>query len=182
MSEHNDAADWPGPPPPYTDTETWLRFTEKIVRTARCWIWTGAVSDGYGMFHDARNVDNGRLSPTVRVSRWIWSAYNGELPSWRNVMHECDTPLCVRFDGAEQHLTPGTQAENIQQAACRDRITNLGRLGRADLRGQHQQSLAIRAAMRAARAQGITDLDRLAEILASVISEGNPYAAQEVLF
>jgi len=179
---NENGADWPGPPPPYTDLRTWLRFTDKVVRTSGCWIWVGAVSDGYGMFHDAWYAADKTRSPTVRVSRWIWSAYNGPLPAHRYALHECDTPLCVRFDAEVQHLSAGSQADNLQMAARRDRVTNRGHLGRADMRGQHQQSLAIRKAMRAARTEGITDLDRLAEILAAVIAQGDPYATQQLLF
>ncbi|MER6365846.1 hypothetical protein [Kitasatospora sp. NPDC001527] len=168
--------------PPFTDAETWRRFTEKVVRTSGCWIWIGAVSDGYGMFHNAANQLLGRKSPTVRVSRFLWEAYNGQMHATRVVLHECDTPLCVRYEPGAQHLTVDTQSANLQMAAARDRITNGSRLGRADLRGQHQQSLAIRAAMLAAVAEGITDPDRLAEVLAAVIAKGDPFAAQLPLF
>jgi len=133
------------------------------------------------MFHDATYAVDGR-SATVRVSRWIWSAHNGPMRAAHVVLHECDTPLCVRYDPAACHLSAGTQADNLQMAAGRDRITNGVRLGRADIRGQHQQSLAIRAAMRAAVAEGIADPDRLAEILASVVAQGDPFAGQGALF
>ncbi|MEU7095939.1 hypothetical protein [Kitasatospora aureofaciens] len=168
--------------PPFTDAGTWGRFTAKVVRTSGCWIWTGAVSDGYGMFHNAANQLLGRRSATVRVSRFLWEAYNGQMAASHVVLHECDTPLCVRYEPGTQHLSAGTQSANLQMAAARDRITNGAHLGRADLRGQHQQSLAIRAAMLTAVAEGVTDPDRLAEILAAVIAKGDPHATQGTLF
>ncbi len=168
--------------PPYTDPETWRRFVDKVVRTAGCWIWVGAVSDGYGMFHDPANQLHGRRSPTVRVSRFIWEAYNGPILATHVILHECDTPLCVRYEPGVQHLASGTQSANLLMAAGRDRISNGSRLGRADLRGQHQQSLAIRAAMLSAVAGGTTDPGLLAEILADVIAHGDPHATQGRLF
>ncbi|MFD8705880.1 HNH endonuclease [Kitasatospora sp. NPDC059648] len=168
--------------PPFTTPDTWRRFTAKVIRTSTCWLWTGALSDGYGMFHDASHQLLDSASSTVRVSRWIWSAYNGPIRASHVILHDCDTPSCCRYEPTVQHLIDGTQSANLQMAADRDRITNGARLGRADLRGQHRQSVAIRTALLTAVRDGEQDPDRLAEILADVIARGDPFSTQGRLF
>lgn len=97
------------------------------------------------------------------------------------ILHDCDTPICVRYDD-RPHLVDGTQSDNLLMAGRRDRITNLGRLGQADRRGHHAQSLAIREAILNALAAGVTDADELAGVLAAVVALGDPYSDQLPLF
>lgn len=72
-----------------------------------CWIWTGVRSNSYGKFWNS-----GR---TVLAHRFAWERVNGPIPVGSNVMHECDTPLCVR------HLKMGTQSDNIRDAVAKGR-------------------------------------------------------------
>lgn len=76
-----------------------------------CHIWTAWVDeDGYGRFW----VD-GR---TRRAHRWFFLVTHGWLPP--EILHECDTPSCVR----EQHLIPGTKSDNMRDMILKGRGRN----------------------------------------------------------
>lgn len=165
------------PVPPYASARAWARFRAKTVPTRRHAIWIGAITEGYGCFHDPDYGDQDLEAPhrsgIVRVSRWVWWAWHGPIPSRLVVMHACDLPICVRLEC----LQLGTQADNLRMAAGRDRVARHGvggRMDRADRRGQAAQSRAIRDAIRAAIAAGATDPDLLDGIVAKVIAAGDP--------
>lgn len=93
------------------------RFWDKVNKhgpTARldldaCWLWVGAVSgNGYGAVSF-----EGKQEGAHRVA---WMLVNGEIPEGMQVLHECDTPLCVR------HLFLGT---------CKDNAEDMVRKGRS---------------------------------------------------
>ena len=114
------------------------RFDAKVVVTPRCHYWVGAISDdGYGRFTLPGNT-------CVRPHVWRWERACGPVPPGRVVLHSCDEPLCVRLD----HLSVGTQSQNLADMAARGRGAGPGRRGRADTRGAHGRSLAIREALR----------------------------------
>ena len=80
-----------------------------------CWLWTGAVSQGYGRFH---------LPPhqMVRAHRWIWEHENGPIPGGMLLDHRCRVPSCVN----PRHLrvvTPlgNALAEGSLSNAAKDR-------------------------------------------------------------
>jgi hypothetical protein len=109
--------------PPSASVRAWARFRVKMVPTRRHALWLGAISaDGYGRFHDPDYGDQdlaaGDRSGIVRVSRWVWWAWHGPIPSRLVVMHACDLLICVR----RECLTLGSQADNLRMAARRDRL------------------------------------------------------------
>ena len=76
-------------------------FWAYVQKTETCWLWTGALSAGYGHYSM-----NGR---SYRAHRWSWTLANGPIPETAEcVMHLCDTPRCVRPD----HLQLGTHRDN----------------------------------------------------------------------
>ena len=173
--------------PPYATPSDWARFLRKAVVTANHTIWIGALADdGYGRFHGPNYGDGDlpadRRGETVRVSRWLWWAWHGPLPARTVVMHTCDLPICTKLE----HLRPGTQRENLEMAAGRERLAHVApggtRIDRADRRGQAGQSRAIRAAVCTALAAGIDDPHELARIVDEVIALGSSYADQLSLF
>lgn len=87
------------------------RFWAKVNKTARCWLWTGALDRrGYGSFRG----DHG----TVKAHRVAWKLQTGEsLPPEIELCHTCDTPACVRFD----HLFKGSHADNMADMAAKGR-------------------------------------------------------------
>lgn len=84
-----------------------------------CWPWLGAVgARGYGVVrHDGR----------ARVaSRVAYEMANGPIPDRRrelgvhglSVLHSCDNPRCVN----PAHLSLGTHADNMRDAASKGRL------------------------------------------------------------
>lgn len=91
-------------------------FWGKVQKTDKCWLWTGEHSTvGYGFFSVWRNNKRTARLGAHRVS---WELHNGPIPDGLCVMHKCDVPLCVRPD----HLTLGTQAENLLDARTKGRM------------------------------------------------------------
>lgn len=88
------------------------RFSEKVLRTDGCWIWTGAKANGYGRFQlDGRRVVNGvrrTHRPLVSAHRAAYEHYVGPIPEGMHVDHLCRNPSCV----TPAHLEPVTNQEN----------------------------------------------------------------------
>jgi len=89
------------------------RFWAKVAKTEGCWLWTAAHSRRrnatYGHFGVGR-----RVRMAHRVS---WMLSNGPIPGGAQILHRCDTPLCVRPD----HLFLGTQADNVRDMWAKGR-------------------------------------------------------------
>lgn len=83
-----------------------------------CWIWNGRLDEyGYGRVDDLRQVP-------VRVHRASYERATGVTLS-RDVylMHSCDKPACIN----PEHLTPGTQKENIRDMWAKGRARPWGK-------------------------------------------------------
>jgi hypothetical protein len=70
-----------------------------------CWIWTGALSKGYGSFA-ARGYQGSRL-----VHRAIFEAHHGRIDSGLDLDHLCRVTACCN----PAHLEPVTHAENLRR-------------------------------------------------------------------
>lgn len=83
------------------DKATLSRFWEKVTKTSGCWLWTGALGNGYGRFKV-----NGRLYGAHRLAVVI--ATGEDVPAGLVIDHLCRTPACVNPD----HLECVTLREN----------------------------------------------------------------------
>lgn len=88
------------------------RFWSKVNKTSGCWLWTGALKNGYGAFR-------GPNGTTVRAHRLAWELTNEKIPNGLHVCHECDNRRCVR--PGPKHLFLGTRFDNMRDMARKGR-------------------------------------------------------------
>ena len=82
------------------------RFWAKVVKTAACWLWTGAkYKAGYGHFSMAKGKDEG-------AHRIAYALMRGPIPDGLTLDHLCRNKSCVNPD----HLEPCTRGENTMRA------------------------------------------------------------------
>lgn len=97
------------------------RFLARVDKSSECWVWIGGTDrDGYGKF-----------CPTVDGKKYTLAAHRVSaamnLPEFSPalvVRHKCDNPLCCKPD----HLTMGTQADNIADREARGRGNHTAKL------------------------------------------------------
>lgn len=90
------------------------RFWSKVEKSDGCWIWKGAITQGYGRFWVA---DQRRLVAAHRIS---YEFAFGKFDAALLVCHTCDNPRCVRPD----HLFLGTHEENMHDMVLKGRNSN----------------------------------------------------------
>ena len=77
-----------------------------VVSEKGCWEWQKSKDKrGYGLFK--HRFSGGVWMYTHRA---MFEAHNGTIPEGMILMHSCDNPCCCN----PEHLTVGTQKENIQ--------------------------------------------------------------------
>ncbi len=111
------------------------RFWEKVDTYGECWFWIGCIDPlGYGRI-TVKTQSGWNSTYTHRVA---WSFANGPIPKGKQVLHDCDTPPCVRLE----HLYLGTPADNMRDRDMR------GRNGKGDTHYQkaHKPDWAVSAA------------------------------------
>jgi hypothetical protein len=102
------------------DAKAVERFWSKVERGPSCWRWRGTIlTTGYGQF--SIGVANRAMAHRLSVE-----LSGRELPPGSVVLHECDTPACVRPD----HLRVGTQLDNMRDAIAKGRSSRRGRNGK----------------------------------------------------
>lgn len=139
----------------YKRTPIEQRFWKYVRKTATCWLWTGATTNGgYGVINGG-----GRGSKIVRAHRLSYEMHNGIAPGELDVCHVCDNPRCVN----PAHLFLGTAAENVEDMIGKGRDLE-GRKNRPRGEGHHQAKLTDEQviAIRAEYAAGGTSLNKLA--------------------
>lgn len=93
------------------------RFTDddrfsRIMVTDTCWLWMGGT---YGRYGSAGKIPGTRT--TLAAHRWSYEFWHGPIPAGMNVLHRCDTPLCVSPD----HLFLGDHAANMADMKAKGR-------------------------------------------------------------
>lgn len=89
-----------------------VRFRRFVRKTRGCWVWTGGTTrGGYGVIRTT--APRGMM----RANRAAWVIAHGKIPRGKQVLHHCDNKICVR----PSHLYVGTHADNMRDAAARNR-------------------------------------------------------------
>ena len=115
-------------------------FWSRVVKAPAdgCWIWTGAISDGYGRI----SWRSGGVSRTEYAHRFAL-VIAGELDAGAIGEHRCNEPLCVRVDPG--HLIASTQSANLLYAVACGRTGIIRSL--AERHDRQARSLAVRDAV-----------------------------------
>lgn len=93
-------------------------FLAKNANKAGCWEWPGARDkDGYCR----TKLDQ----CTTIAHRAVYTIAKGEIPAGLSLLHRCDNPPCCNPD----HLFPGTQKQNCQDAKAKGRHSHGTRNG-----------------------------------------------------
>lgn len=86
------------------------RILENINIVDECWIWLRSIRAGYGGMTVA--------GVKWRAHRYSYTVFKGEIPEGKLIKHSCDVKLCVN----PQHLSTGTNSDNVQEALARNLI------------------------------------------------------------
>jgi hypothetical protein len=94
--------------------ELGIRFWAQVNKTDGCWFWTGPTVKGYGhIWERAPRAERKKW----RAPRLAYTLVYGPIPDGMDVLHHCDTPLCVRPD----HFFLGTNIDNIEDRMSKGR-------------------------------------------------------------
>lgn len=102
------------------------RFWEKVTKSEGeegCWLWTAALSRGYGVFKAAGSPRN------QPAHRFAYELLVGPIPDGLDLDHLCHEPAsCLGGESCAHrrcvnpaHLTPTTRGENIQRGQNHNR-------------------------------------------------------------
>lgn len=108
------------------DIEAWRipLFWAKVNKTQSCWLWTASKDGmGYGLF----GIQPRRIKRAHIIS---WILHRGSVPNGMLVLHNCDTPSCIRPD----HLHLGTIQDNMDERNAKSRHAHGETSGRAKLK------------------------------------------------
>lgn len=84
------------------DDNDFKRFWNKVVKTNKCWNWTGAKGQwGHGQFWNGKRL--------VNAHRISYEMHIGKIPKGLTIDHMCRNPPCVN----PKHLQAITMRDNI---------------------------------------------------------------------
>lgn len=127
------------------------KFWKKVDKTpgfgpnGDCWKWTGNTSGkGYGWISWAALRETMGLGPgkNVLAHRVTYTLLVGPIPKGLDLLHSCDTPLCVN----PAHLTPGTRKDNMQDAVSKGRVRTGENTAGSVLTAEQAEQIKIRHA------------------------------------
>ena len=90
------------------------RFWRKVDKAGPddCWLWNAYTNGRYGQIRSSK-----KPFPQLLAHRVSYEMNVGEIPDGMDVMHSCDTPLCVN----PKHLSVGTRQDNMDDMVSKNR-------------------------------------------------------------
>lgn len=122
------------------------RFWSYVKKTNECWVWDGALKNGYGCI----NI-YGKILYAHRVG---WQLRHGKIPNGKFLCYRCDNRKCVRPD----HMFLGTPKDNTHDMMKKGRYRGPSATGKIVLTAE--QVVAARAIVAAG-----TPLSEVMELL-----------------
>lgn len=92
------------------DVDRFWSYVDKSNGPDACWLWQGALNNGYGAFHVGLSRNAVKLAHRI-----AFGLSTGETPE--AVCHKCDTPKCCN----PGHLFGGTRGDNNRDMVKKDR-------------------------------------------------------------
>lgn len=86
------------------------RFWAKVNKTPTCWLWTGALTEGYGSIGLP-----GRGAGSMHAHRYAYELMVAAIPSGETIDHKCRNRACVN----PSHLQAVPQRINAQNLGVR---------------------------------------------------------------
>lgn len=96
-----------------TDAE---RFAKFVSKTDECWLWTGELRRGYGLFTIRRTAEQKQRKVYAHRIAYAWH-HQVDISRDLFVMHACDNPKCVN----PAHLRLGTHKDNMRDMVAKGR-------------------------------------------------------------
>lgn len=93
-----------------------LRIVGWDVAANGCWIWRGRIGSKTNGQYGVLDFEG----KAILAHRAAYECWVGPIPDGNVLMHRCDTPLCIN----PEHLTPGTQRENLADRDSKGRHPN----------------------------------------------------------
>jgi hypothetical protein len=97
-----------------------VRMEQQTDKSGECWLWTGAVSSGYGRIKGAPPQKEMLLA-----HRAAYEMAKGPIPEGMVIDHTCHQKLCVNPD----HLRAVTTKQNVEHTSGPHRNNKSGYLG-----------------------------------------------------
>lgn len=88
-----------------------------------CRIWLGSTNSDPNVNRNARPIVYDDEGKQIQAHRASYREFVGELTDSENVLHICDTPLCIE----PNHLYKGDQLNNVSDCRNRSRNTHLNK-------------------------------------------------------
>lgn len=93
-------------------------YPDRITKSGDCWLWTaGKAGKGYGIIGEYDPIT--KKTNKTYIHRLSYEMSIGVIPDGYVIMHRCDIPNCCN----PEHLTAGTQKQNIHDAIKKKRFT-----------------------------------------------------------
>jgi len=103
-----------------------ITYEAHVIKIQGCWGWKGSKNPGgYGKI--TVRIEGKPI--TISAHRLAYTAYRGDIPLGKLVLHRCDNPACTNPD----HLFLGTHQDNMKDKIAKGRCSTIKSISNAKL-------------------------------------------------